>query len=55
MIVITSIKKLKQKNIHTTSFSPVETPGSARRTLSAPNYSDNSFCNQTDDAANFQQ
>ena len=36
-------RKAERRNIHTSSSSPVETPLSTRRILSAPNYSDNFF------------
>ena len=36
-------RKFETKNINTSSSSPVETPCSAWRILSAPNYSDNCF------------
>ena len=36
-------QKVETKNIYSSSSSPVETPRSARRILSAPNYSDNYF------------
>ena len=52
-------RKAERRNIHTSSSSPVETPLSTRRILSAPNYSDNFFyfffCNQTDEAVNHHQ
>ena len=36
-------QNVQTENINTSSSSPVETPCSARRTLSTPNYSDNYF------------
>ena len=53
-------RKVETKDINTSSSSPVETPCSTGRILSAPNYSDNCFVflffqDQTDDAVNLHQ